>query len=106
MTDLEKHIITRLNAYLAKYYDLIIEPRMGMLELCILKSKHHVCWWSNSDELLFSKRSTSSIASNYILTIFEVIDLYYHQHQFTKTINSFKSNSLEEIMIKMDLFGI
>lgn len=105
MTDLEKQIIDRLNAYLNTYgIQLLLSD--DTIVLCINRiitnyvRKHGVNdTWKNCSEMMYT--------TGYSLSLFETIKKYFNDNtKVLNAIHTIESHSLEELQIKLDLAGV
>lgn len=102
MTDLEKHIIDRLNAYLNPYNLFLKIKDDKIIFYCYhIDFCYHtnVCSWPNVHEMI---RDRDTIR----LSIFNLISSDFNTNiELVNLIQFLKSDSLEELQIKLDLLG-
>lgn len=112
MTDLEQHVITRLDKILEPFnYGLVYTKSDKMIKLVNVKETLQL------DLVLAANRTPmytwpaikyvlEGDCNNGITYLLSVFEIFNSRVEPGKTLNSLKSDSPEELLVKMDLAGV
>lgn len=112
MTDLEQQVITRLDKILEPFnYGLVYTKSDEMIKLVNVKEilqlnlvladrQNPIYIWPSMKRVL---KGDCNNGITYLLSVFEIFN---SRVEPGKTLNPLKSDSLEELLVKMDLAGV